>query len=121
MGVVRGTAARLGSAPAAPAVPAPAALHHPIGLMHTSVRHRTPTELASLLTPFIHEALQVNDPVYVSLPPSGLTALEAELGRDATGSAGPTPPAGTRTRCDGSGRSASWSKGRSATASAGCA
>jgi anti-sigma regulatory factor (Ser/Thr protein kinase) len=83
MGVVRGTAGRLGSALAAAAVPAPTALHHPIGLMHTAVRHRTPAELASLLTPFIHEALQVGDPVYVSLPPSSLTALEAELGRDA--------------------------------------
>lgn len=59
------------------------AAHNPAGLVHTAIRHRSPTELVASVVPFVHDAFRMGDSVYVSLSPSSTAALKAGLGRDA--------------------------------------
>jgi anti-sigma regulatory factor (Ser/Thr protein kinase) len=83
MGMAVDAGGRLGTALAAAADAETGVAHNPAGLMHTAVCHRTGQALVSSLAPFVHDALRVNDQVYVSLPPASTTALKAELGRNA--------------------------------------
>lgn len=83
MGMAGTTEDRLGTALAAAAAPGRHLAHNPTGLMHTALRHRSVAELVSSVVPFVHDALRVNDPLFVSLPPATVAALKAELGHDA--------------------------------------
>lgn len=82
MGMSRGTKGGLGPALAAVAEPVQQA-HNPAGLLHVALHHRSTQELVDALVPFAHDALRMNDPLFVSLPAASTSALKAALGRDA--------------------------------------
>lgn len=56
---------------------------NPAGLVHTTLCHRSRPELVAALVPFLDEALELNDPVFVSLPAPSVAALKTALGHDA--------------------------------------
>lgn len=83
MGMTRGSKAGLGTALAAVAEPAGQPAHNPAGLLHAALPHRSTEELVDSLLALAHEALRMNDPLFVSLPEPSTLALKAALGRDA--------------------------------------